>query len=210
MKNKVKLTVFLGVLIFLIACKTRQNAVSETVAYTETVAAAAQTDSLADKKLDYNWISYRGTLSISNVNPDNLNVFMVNRKDSIIYITVSKMGIEGGRLVLTPDSVKFLNHLNSTYYAGGYSIAEQLNLMKIDFYIIQSLLIGGKLPEYAKPFIQATYSNFTNIDSQVFFQQADFILNGDVRLNLNLKSIKLNEAGPTSIRIPDKYTPMKF
>jgi len=210
LRNKIKLIVFFGILISLISCKTRQSIPSSTVdtvppPETET----AKSDSLKDKKLNYNWISYRGTLSISNINPDNLNVFVVNRKDSIIYVNISKMGIEGGRLVLTPDSVKFLNHLNSTYYVGKYSILEQLVAMKMDFYLIQSLLTGEELPEKVKSVIQASYGNFTTIDSQPFFQQANFILNGEVRVSLILKSIKLNEAVPISIRIPDKYTPIK-
>jgi hypothetical protein len=65
------------------------------------------------------------------------------------------------------------------------------------------------LPEKTKIVIEATYGNFTTIDTQSFFQQADFVvLKEDLWVNAIVKSIKLNEPGPTSIRIPEKYTPI--
>jgi len=211
MKEKVKLIVFGKVLITLIACKTQQTmlpaVVTESVSPPQTEVATERSDSLAHKKLDYNWISYRANLSVSMDNLNNLNLFVVNRKDSIIYITVSKMGIEGMRLVLTPDSVKFLNHLSSSYYVGGYSVSKTVG-QQVDFYMIQSLLTGEE--PSPKTSLQAKYGNFTAIDSQLFFQQADFIVSKDLQINVVVKNIKLNAEGPTSIRIPEKYTPIKM
>ena len=215
MKNKIKLTILLGISISLIACKTRQTmltaAVSDAVPPTETERITDNSDSLKNNKLTYDWISYRANANITTPKETNsVNVFVVNRRDSIIYINASKFGIEGARLVLTPDSVKFINHLNSTYYVGDYDIAEQFVGLKINFYLLQSLLIGEELPENVKLPITASYGNFTTIDSQLFFQQADFIIpEENLQLNLQLKNIKLNEVGPTSIRIPEKYKPIK-
>ena len=213
MRKRIRLIVFGGVLISLIGCKTRQNIVSvaENVPSPRTETEAERSDSLEVKRLDYNWITYRANASISNVEPKNLNVFVVNRKDSIIYMTISKLGIEGGRLVLTPDSVKFLNHLSSNYYIGNYSLLERWTGFKADFYLLQSLLIGEELPQYAKSFLQASYGNFITVNSQPFFQEADFVIpKEDIRLNVQVKSVKLNEVGPTSIRIPEKYMPIKI
>jgi len=214
MTQKIRLTVPLLLLLTLVGCKTKQSISTaigtDTISQPKTETATEQSDSLMYKRLDYNWISYRATASISNFEPKNLNVFMVNRKDSIIYITVSKMGIEGGRLVLTPDSVKMLNHINSNYYVGNYSILEQLVGLRVDFYMIQSLLVGEDLPEHTKSFIQASYGNFTTIDTLQFFQQADFVVpKENLQVNISVKNIRLNEPGPTSIRIPEKYTPIK-
>jgi hypothetical protein len=214
MKEKIRLVVFFGVLITLIGCKTRQTIpamLTDTVPPPETETKAEKSDNLEDKRLNYSWITYRANATVSNPAPNSFNVFVVNRKDSIIYINVSKFGIEGARLVLTPDSVKFVNHLSSNYYVGTFSVRELLGLDEsIDFYMVQSLLVGEELPEKAKSLIQASYGNFTTVDSVPFFQQADFVIfKENIKLNLQVKSIKLNESGPTSIRIPEKYTPMR-
>jgi len=216
MNKKIRLSIFLLVLVVVEGCKTKQNIpsaeVRDTVLHAETETITEKSDSLKNKKLDYTWISYRANANVSNNSElNNFNVFVVNRKDSIIYTALSKFGIEGARLVLTPDSVKFLNHLTSEYYVGNYAILEQLVGLKADFYTVQSLLLGEELPENLKSAVQASYGNFTTINSQSFFQQADFvILKDDLRVNLVLKNIKLNEQGPTSIRIPEKYMPMKM
>ena len=212
--NLIKLSVPILILFALMGCKTKQTIlpmVTDTISHPEPETIVEKSDSLKYKKLDYTWISYRANASISNIEPQNLNVFVVNRKDSIVYITVSKFGIEGGRIVLTPDSIKLLNHINSNYYLGNYSIVERLVGLKVDFYMAQSLLTGEELPENAKSFIQASYGNFTTIDTQSFFQQADFVIpKENLVMNIVVKNIKLNEPGPTSIRIPEKYTPMKI
>jgi hypothetical protein len=215
MNKKIRMIVFWGLLITLIGCKTKQSMLpavkGDSVSHSQTETNAEKLDSLKHEKLDYKWISYRANVNFSTIELNNLNAFVVNRKDSILYITVSKMGIEGARLVLTPDSVKFINHIASNYYVGNYSILERLLGVEADFYIVQSLLTGENLPENTKSFIQASYGNFTTINSQLFFQQADFIIpKEDLRLTIIVKSVKLNEAGPTSIRIPEKYTPMPY
>jgi len=212
LRKKIKLIIFLGVLISLVSCKTSQNIISETVTNSistpETETIVVESDSLSDKKGNYDWISYRGNISVES---NNFNVFVVNRRDSIIYLTVSKLGIEGVRLVLTPDTAKFLNHLASNYYVGDYVLLEKWTGFNVDFYMLQSLLAGEELPEHAKSFIQASYGNFTTIDSYPFFQHANFVIpKEDLQLNIQIKSIKRNEAGPTSIRIPEKYKPMNF
>jgi hypothetical protein len=215
--NKIRLIAFWGVVISLIGCKTKQTVLSATATeqnvQTETL--VGKTDTLQCKRLNYNWITYRANVSIASfeTKKENLNVviFVVNRKDSIIYATLSKMGIEGARFVLTPDTVKFLNHLSSNYYVGDYALLDKLIGFKTNFYMMQSLLTGEDISEEAKSFLQANYGNFTNIDSQQFFQQADFVVEReDLWLSITVKNIKLNEAGPTSIRIPEKYTPIKY
>jgi hypothetical protein len=210
MKNRIKSIVFFGIVISLISCKTRQSVVvAESVPPPETQTKAEPPVSVNAKRLNYTWISYRANVTVSNSSPDNVNAFVVNRRDSIIYINVSKFGIEGARLVLTPDSVKFINHLASNYYVGNYALLEQWTGFKTDFYMLQSLLVGEELPEISQSLIQVNYGNFTVIDSLPFFQQADFVIPKEkIQINIQVKSIKVNEPGPTSIRIPEKYKPM--
>ncbi len=100
--------------------------------------------------LNYLWYSTRMAITVKNTAQEqdviSVNAFYVNKKDSIIFITISKMGIEGARLVLEKDSVKYINHLNQTYYWGTYRIFEYILGCKIDFSMIESLFLGQDLP----------------------------------------------------------------
>lgn len=66
------------------------------------------------------------------------------QKDSVIWLSLSlKVGIEIGRLMITPDSVMFLNRNNKTYLAESLSVFDDKLPIKptIDFF--QNLLVGN-------------------------------------------------------------------
>ncbi|MDR0604798.1 MAG: DUF4292 domain-containing protein [Bacteroidales bacterium] len=211
--------------------------------------------------LNYQWLSYRMNFSVldyaSKKETINLSAFFVNRKDSIIYMTVGKLGYEGMRVVITPDTVKYVNHLNQTYYCGDYSFISKLLGFKANFYLLQAIFTGEDIPGlepnmfltktqdtniYRSPlrrnkemelavlqelktdinhkviennltelqtgtFVSAQYGNFMLVDDiQLFFQQATMVIPSEkIQLDCKLKSIKLNVAVPTSLKIPEKY-----
>ncbi len=70
------------------------------------------------------------------------------RKDSVIWMSMSAlMGIEAVRVHITPDSVKFINRLNSTYFVGGIeSLSVKYNL-PLSFYELQDVLLASISPK---------------------------------------------------------------
>ena len=74
----------------------------------------------------------------------NLNVRL--RRDSIIWVSGSLLGIEGLRAVLTPDSVRVVNRLEKTYFAGGYDYLSRLLQVPVSYAQVQALLLGDYLP----------------------------------------------------------------
>jgi hypothetical protein len=71
------------------------------------------------------------------------------QNDSLIWLSFSPaLGIEAARMLLTNDSVKFINRLNKTYFAGDYSIIDSLLNTTIEYSILQSMLLGNDLTQY--------------------------------------------------------------
>ena len=65
------------------------------------------------------------------------------KRDSIIWLTLSPaMGIEVVRIMLTPDSIAFLNRTNSTYYTGGYEHLNKIFQIELDFYTFQGIMMN--------------------------------------------------------------------
>lgn len=129
------------------ACKTtRQNPVlvqkdslSSPVKVSES---SEQKDSLIlPKRQQNNWYSSRLTIEIST-SGDEISAFMVNRRDSVIYLNLNKFGIELARAVLTPDSISMVNRFEKTYYKGDYSLVTRLYGFPLSFDFIQSILLG--------------------------------------------------------------------
>lgn len=82
------------------------------------------------------------------------------RKDSAIWISLSPaLGIEMARLLISVDSVKFINRINKTYFVGDYVSINKMLGTNIDFDIIQSLLIGNDLTYYEEGKFRASYDS---------------------------------------------------
>jgi hypothetical protein len=72
-------------------------------------------------------------------------------KDSIIWLTFSPLlGIEVFRIMITQDSVKYINRMNDTYFLGDYASVNKFLNTNIDFDILQSFLTGNDLSFYEK------------------------------------------------------------
>lgn len=74
------------------------------------------------------------------------NIYIV--KDSTIWISVQKLGLEAFRLLITPDSVKMLDRINKVYIAGDYFVLSQMLKSNFDFDILQALFTGNDTEQY--------------------------------------------------------------
>ena len=72
------------------------------------------------------------------------------RKDSIIWASISSLGIEAVRFVATKDTLKFIDRLQSKYFVGDYDTLSQLLHTEIDLEVLQSLLVGNSVEFYTE------------------------------------------------------------
>ena len=94
-------------------------------------------------KISYEWISYQMKISLEKEEEKlAFQCYFVNRIDSIIYLNLNRSGIELARVVLTADSVIYVNKLEHEYYAGDYSFLRRVFGFPLDFDMVQSLLNG--------------------------------------------------------------------
>ncbi len=86
------------------------------------------------------------------------------RSDSAIYISIAPiLGIEIARAIITPDSVKLINRLESTYYSGNMKILSARYKADVDYYMLQALLTGNDFPHYQN-------NDFLMVDDPVFIK----------------------------------------
>ena len=74
------------------------------------------------------------------------------KKDSVIWMSLSKLGIEGARVLITKDSVKFikrpLGEDSGRFFIGDYAYISKMLNTDLDFELLQSLLIGNSVEFY--------------------------------------------------------------
>jgi hypothetical protein len=81
-------------------------------------------------------------------------------RDSVIWLSFTPaLGIEVMRIMITQDSVKFINRMNNTYFIGDYRIVNDFLNTNIDFDILQSFLIGNDLSFYENGKFKASLDN---------------------------------------------------
>lgn len=165
---------------------------------------------------DYLWLSYRGKADIQDtVGTRTCNFYMVNRKDSILYLNLHASGIEFIRVVFTPDTVTYVNKLTYQYYQGGYAPFRLLTKSPIDFQTVQSLF-NGQTEDFEESLrdkrISLSYSDFVAVDStrslfsDILFKDLNHLL----EIHARMKVIRFDTPGPTGIRIPEKFEELKM
>ncbi len=105
---------------------------------------------LKHNSVDFDWFSTRFSgNAIWEGRTHSIGGSIRIRKDSAIYISVTPaLGIEVVRMLITPDSVKFVNRMESSYYVGDNRFINQKLGANLDFFMLQSLLTGNDFPHF--------------------------------------------------------------
>jgi len=99
-------------------------------------------DSVKRHQLKYNNLSIKADVNTKISDEDmKLDVNIKIARDSMIWISVSPgLNIEAVRILLTPDSIKYMNKLENTYFVGIYKDLKDLFNIQSDYTTLQALL----------------------------------------------------------------------
>lgn len=155
--KSVLLLVFLFSLV-MVSCKSTRSVIKEPI---KEYGADYLFGKLKENELKYDWFSAKFNIDlIIDKKKNSLSGQIRMRRDSIIWITLSPaLGIEMARLIITNDTVKFLNRINKTYFVGDENIVNDFLDSNVDFDVIQSILLGNDLTYYEDGKFRATYDS---------------------------------------------------
>ncbi len=106
--------------------------------------AAEVLSELSKNTVDYTWYSAKGRLAVNvDGNTQTVDIKLRMRRDSSIWLSLSMIGIEGGRALITPDSIKMINRLDGTYLAEPFSYFQKKYNVPLSFISLQEMLIGN-------------------------------------------------------------------
>jgi hypothetical protein len=106
---------------------------------------------MAAKEVKFEWLTAKLDCE-ADVDSSHV-AFDVNvriRRDSVIWLNITDpaIGIRVARVLITADSVKFVNSLNNTCFKGDFAYLSQLLQTDVDFDMMQSLLVGNSVAFY--------------------------------------------------------------
>ncbi len=156
---------------------------------------------LKEHELQYNWLIAKFSADYKNKGQKNsFNGQIRIRKDSVIWVSFSPaLGIEVFRMMLTQDSVKFINRMNNTYFAGDYNYVNQYLNTNIDYDILQSFLTGNDLSFYENEKFRAGVENgIYKLATANRMKLKKFVRNSQENLRVLIQSIWID---PESFKI---------
>jgi hypothetical protein len=168
---------------------------------------------LKEHELQYNWLTAKFSAEYKNKGQTNsFNGQIRIRKDSVIWLSFSPaLGIEVFRMMLTQDSVKFINRMNNTFFKGDYNYVNQYLNTNIDFDILQSFLTGNDLSFYENGKFRAGLDNNSyKLATADRTKLKKFIRNSQEKLRVLIQNIwidpesfKITRADVKEIREPN-------
>ncbi len=142
------IVIFLAVALFF-SCKSNKKLAGENKVTLDFKSAKVLANNLKKNEFGFEWLNAKFDCEANIDSSENsFKVAFRAKRDSILWFSIMKAGIEGARAIVTRDSVKFMNRLNSTYFSGGLNYVSKLLQADLDFESLQSLLIGNSVEFY--------------------------------------------------------------
>jgi hypothetical protein len=157
-----KLIIYISVLVallFFASCRHKKNLAKQPVTVVDTTSEKCRMDfkngkalsrRMNENELDYIYASAKFNCELTMDGEENsFNVTVRTRKDSVIWMSISKLGIDAARVLITKDSVKFtLGLTERKYFTGDFTYINQMLHADLDFNMLQALLFGNSAEFY--------------------------------------------------------------
>ena len=146
------------------------------------------------KEIAFDYLTAKSKFSFEskNQNFDNTNVNIRMKKDSLIWISVTGIGFEVARGLITPDSIVFMDKFHKEYFVLSYAQLSRQYNFDLNFPLIQSIIIGNL------PFKQQPDSKFLKDNNFFLLKQNEGRINIDNFIaedNLKLARLNAMESG---------------
>lgn len=171
MKRNILSKLFLVVIVLALGCKAKKEVA--TVAPGKSIrknslSKDALLRNISNKQLDFSTLQVKANANLSINNKGNDAAMNIRiKKDEVIWVRVTAIaGIEVARALITPDSIKVLNRMESVYLVKPFNYINQYANEQINFNTLQALLIGNTIPDVISE------------DSDVRIQNNQLILSG--------------------------------
>ena len=124
------------------ACKTSQAS----TASTSSNSAEKLWEQVQRNYLKFDWLSSRAKLNYKDAQQDiQLQVNLKMQRDSLIWLSFTKLGIEGARVRITPTRIQIIDRINRQYIERDFNFMYQFIPVKLSFSDLQQLIVGNAI-----------------------------------------------------------------
>jgi hypothetical protein len=100
--------------------------------------------SIEIQEIDFEYLHGKARLNFrDNTKEREVKANIRIRKDSVIWMTFSVIGVQGGKALINKDSITIVSTVVKEYYVFDYPELSRRFNFKIDFQVIQSAMLGN-------------------------------------------------------------------
>jgi hypothetical protein len=121
-------------------------------------------DSVEAHKFDFKWLVAKIEVEYKDRDndPQSFDVNLRARKDSAIWLSITPLlGIEVARVLITRDSLLIIDRIHKTCMVRGYGYLEGLLKTKVNFEIMQAVMVGNYFPYLKNEKLKSVYEDST-------------------------------------------------
>ena len=133
----------------------------------------------ADYEIDNNNTSFSGQIRI--------------KKDSIIWISISKFSIEGARILITQDSIFVINRMDNNYFKSDFNYINRFINSTVDFDMLQAFIVGNDFKYYENDKFKSSFDgeNF-HLNTVNRHKLKKYIRNENDKLKILVQNIEID------------------
>jgi hypothetical protein len=99
---------------------------------------------LAIEEIDFEYLHGKARLNFKDEKKDlDVKAHIRIRKDSVIWMTFSVVGVQGGKALINRDSITIVSTVDREYYVFDYAELSKRFNFKIDYAVIQGAMLGN-------------------------------------------------------------------
>ena len=99
---------------------------------------------LSIQEIDFEYFHGKARLNYSDGKKEReVKAHIRVRKDSVIWMTFSVIGVQGGKALINHDSITIVSAVDKEYFVFDYETLSQRFNFKIDYYVIQAAFLGN-------------------------------------------------------------------
>jgi len=145
--SKIKFTYiasFILIGIFFFSCKQQENKVKVKVKinHRSTKFLVAK---LMEKEFQFNTLTGKANVVYDNSKKTSFKTHLRIQQDSAIWMSISSIGIEAARVLITQDTVKIMNRIDKTYFIGDFDYINKILGADLDYQMLEALLTGNSM-----------------------------------------------------------------
>jgi hypothetical protein len=100
---------------------------------------------MKENEFHFDWVNAKANVE-SNFDDkeQDFDIRLSMRRDSAVLITIQYvLGLQVAKVLITRDSVKFVNYIDKTYFKGDINYINELLNTELDFEMVQAVLFGN-------------------------------------------------------------------